>query len=53
VPIPDFQSFLLPVLQLASDGNEHFPRYMVDFDLGVVTKDTYVVKRIDSDFFQR
>jgi restriction system protein len=26
-------------------------RYMVDFDLGVTTKDTYVVKRIDSDFF--
>jgi len=23
LPIPDFQSFLLPVLELASDGAEH------------------------------
>lgn len=32
------------------DGRE-LAQYMVDFDLGVTTKDTYAVKRLDSDFF--
>ncbi len=36
MPIPDYQSLMLPILQLASDGAEHR---------------TYAVKRIDNDFF--
>ena len=32
------------------DGRE-LAQYMLDFDLGVTTKDTYQVKRLDSDFF--
>ena len=34
--IPDFQTIMLPLL---------------DDDVGVTTEDSYVVKRIDSDYF--
>jgi len=32
------------------DGNE-LAQYMIDFDIGTSMEETYVLKRIDSDYF--
>lgn len=45
----DYVSRIDPAVVLI-DGRE-LARYMLDLDLGVTTKDTYHVKRLDSDFF--
>ncbi len=50
--IPDFQSFLLPALQLASKQDVRV--LMFDCDIGIQAKQdskAYVLKEIDGDFF--
>jgi restriction endonuclease Mrr len=56
--VPDFQTFMLPMLRLASDGNTHsmvdgreLAEFMLDYNLGVTVKEVYEVKRVDSDYF--
>jgi restriction endonuclease Mrr len=41
--IPDYQSLMLPLLKLASDGQEH--------SLAVSTVASYEIKKIDADYF--
>jgi restriction system protein len=85
MPIPDFQSLMLPLLNAVADGGDHTNRestasfstfskdahdyvsrierkivlidgkalaqLMIDHDIGVTTRSTYVVKQMDGDFF--
>ncbi len=59
--IPDFQSTMLPLLELAADGQEHPVREVVAtlahlmFEHNVSVADAappYVLKRVDLDFFE-
>ncbi len=58
--IPDFQSSMLPLLQLMGDGKEHpnqeltqaLAELMSDYGVGVSTGRVYEVKRIDYDYFE-
>lgn len=70
--VPDFQSYMTPLLQLMRDGQErritdifeemasHFglsddgnelAQLLIDHNIGVTSKQTYVIKRIDEDYF--
>jgi restriction endonuclease Mrr len=54
MPIPDFQSLMLPLLEFAADGREHSlseARDALAERLGVGTTATYEVKRVDSYYF--
>ena len=58
--IPDFQSTFLPLLKACADGRGHtkqeliplLAELMMDYDLGVSTKEVYTVKQLDSDYFE-
>ena len=64
MPIPDFQNLMLPLLQLAADGEEHrlsdaiealaqqLAQYLIDYDIGVAEVSRYVVKKLDLDYFE-
>lgn len=55
--LPIFEEFLYPFLLATSkkdviDGQE-LARYMIEYNVGVSTKQVYEVKRIDSDYFEK
>jgi len=50
MPVPDFQSVMLPLLKKASDG-KRLAELMIDFNVGVSSRALYDVKRIDGDYF--
>ena len=54
MPIPNFQSLMLPLLELAADGRERSlseARDALAARLGVGTTATYEVKRVYSYYF--
>lgn len=60
--LPDYQTLMLPLLKATDDGNTHHVRELIDgmrlaelmieFCLGVSTKETYQVKEMDTDYFE-
>ena len=50
MPVPDYQTLMLPVLRVLSDGEE-LARLMVVHDIGIRTRVCHQVKRIDEDYF--
>jgi restriction endonuclease Mrr len=47
MPIPDYQTLMLPVLKTVSDGE-----LMIEFNVGITATRTYIVKEVDSDYFE-
>ena len=44
MPVPDFQSLMLPLLKSARDRQEH--------SIGIAAVAVYTLKRVDSDYFE-
>ena len=62
MPIPDFQSLMLPIMKIAQDGAEHTARelrqligvsreLMIEHGIGVAEEHAYSIKKIGSDYF--
>jgi restriction endonuclease Mrr len=50
MPIPDFQSVMLPLLKFCADGQQ-LAQLMIDFAVGVAADAKYELKRLDLDYF--
>lgn len=50
MPIPIYHTMMIPILQIASDG-QRLAKLMIDFDIGVSTSQSIAIKKVDTDYF--
>ena len=49
MPVPDYQSLMLPVLKALADGAE-LARLMVEYNIGMRTRIRHAIKRVGEDY---